>query len=550
MALPSAAEETRSEPFSRQRRTSQGRAVYLLAIALTLLLLIPSGTFAWRFRTMPQLGTYHDDAVYWISAQSLAHGEGYRIPNLPERPAQTKYPPLYPALLSLIWRVRSVFPENLNLLSAVQWSFVPLSLAMAWLYFRRCRFSPLSAYGLTLAIAATPMTIVFATLPMSELPFTVLLLALMLLIESRDDISTLRAWGAGLLASAAFLTRTNAIVLALSVPFLLLLKRRYRAAAAFTIPVAATIGVWLSWCFLRAFPARDNVLSYYTSYAGFYARTFSWTALPVHVWVNVDAAIESMARLVFFNFGEQWTRSLAWVITAAAGAGVVTLYRRGIRQYPVFAVLFIAMLLVWQYPADPRFVYPILPLFIAGLVTKLTEVARLAVITWKEKRGPDRVAAAVMLSMILLLAGGCAASIAYGSFSVVPDYFHDHRQQRAQMLPVYQWIAANTNLDERFAAYDDTLLYLNTGRRGYTVPILPALVYGPGSDAVPRYVSSLPDLWREKRVNYVLATQWDFQRDLHKPAQDSLNSLLHDRSRFLPVYSDPVAQVYRFVPAH
>src|SRR3979411_3054568 len=93
-----------------------------IAIAFGVLL-IPSGYFAYTYRAMPHLGSYHDDAVYWISAESLAQGHGYRIAHLPENPPQTKYPPLYPALLSLIWRVNGAFPNNLPLLMAVQWCF-------------------------------------------------------------------------------------------------------------------------------------------------------------------------------------------------------------------------------------------------------------------------------------------------------------------------------------------------------------------------------------------------------------------------------------------
>ena len=40
-----------------------------LAIALFLLALVPSAWLAWRSRDMPQLGQYHDDGIYWVSAK-------------------------------------------------------------------------------------------------------------------------------------------------------------------------------------------------------------------------------------------------------------------------------------------------------------------------------------------------------------------------------------------------------------------------------------------------------------------------------------------------
>src|SRR5574340_1031798 len=41
-------------------------------------------------------GRYHDDTLYFSSAQALAQGRGYILPSLPGNPPQTKYPILYP----------------------------------------------------------------------------------------------------------------------------------------------------------------------------------------------------------------------------------------------------------------------------------------------------------------------------------------------------------------------------------------------------------------------------------------------------------------------
>src|SRR5712692_7478162 len=58
-------------------------------------------------------GHDNDDAVYVVTAKALANGQGYRTISLPLEPPQTKYPPLYPLLLSLIWRLYPQFPANL-----------------------------------------------------------------------------------------------------------------------------------------------------------------------------------------------------------------------------------------------------------------------------------------------------------------------------------------------------------------------------------------------------------------------------------------------------
>ncbi|HOK48481.1 MAG TPA: hypothetical protein PLK67_21220, partial [Bryobacteraceae bacterium] len=94
-----------------------------LALAASLLCaaIFPSAYLAWQARDVPHLGYFHDDALYYVSAKSLAGGAGYRIASLPGEPPQTKYPPLYPALLAGVWRLSPNSPENLKWALAASW---------------------------------------------------------------------------------------------------------------------------------------------------------------------------------------------------------------------------------------------------------------------------------------------------------------------------------------------------------------------------------------------------------------------------------------------
>src|SRR5271168_3489810 len=112
-----------------------------LRAAFLLLLLIPSARFAWRNRDMPDFARLHDDGLLFSSAKSLAGGDGYRIPSLPENPYQTKYPPLYPALLSLIWTADADFPRNLPLATAVSWMIFAACIALCLMLYRGDGFS-------------------------------------------------------------------------------------------------------------------------------------------------------------------------------------------------------------------------------------------------------------------------------------------------------------------------------------------------------------------------------------------------------------------------
>ena len=58
-------------------------------------------------------GLSEDDAIYFSSAQALAQGRGYILPSIPGTPSATKYPILYPLILSAVWRLNPSFPGNL-----------------------------------------------------------------------------------------------------------------------------------------------------------------------------------------------------------------------------------------------------------------------------------------------------------------------------------------------------------------------------------------------------------------------------------------------------
>ncbi len=121
---------------------------------------------------MPHLGFYHDDSIYWVSARSLAMGDGYRIQSLPGQPYQTKYPPLYPALLATIWKLDPRFPANLPLATLFAWLLLPLFLAALWVLLRDYGFSLRERYVLLLMAALSPVTVVFSFSLMPELLFT------------------------------------------------------------------------------------------------------------------------------------------------------------------------------------------------------------------------------------------------------------------------------------------------------------------------------------------------------------------------------------------
>src|SRR5580692_6548557 len=140
----------------------------LTVIGVFLAALAPSAYLAWTLRTMPHLGFYHDDSIYWVSARSLAMGEGYRIESLPGQPFQTKYPPLYCALLAGIWKPDPQFPSNLPLATLFAWLLLPVFLSVLWVMLREYGFGMRARCVMVLAAGLSPVTVVFGFSLMPE----------------------------------------------------------------------------------------------------------------------------------------------------------------------------------------------------------------------------------------------------------------------------------------------------------------------------------------------------------------------------------------------
>jgi len=497
----------------------------VIVIAL-LLVLIPAGVFAWQWRAMPHLGVWHDDAVYWVSAKSLADGGGYRILNLAGAPAQTKYPPLYPLLLSLVWRIAPAFPGNAPLLMLVQWSMLPLLVVLLWLWFRQIGFADSIAAGLTAVVGLCPMTTMFATTCLSEIPFVSAVLATLLVLGSSSRLTAKRAMLAGICAAAAVLMRTNGIVLAAAVPIAMLLpwrRSRFRAALAFLAPVLVAFAGWQLWCDAHRIASTSDIVAYYTDYTGFYRHSFSLADFPHRVWVNVDGLLTSVGRLILWSTSDASAyRQLCWALAIFAFIGWRDLFRRGERASVLFATASSVLLLVWEFPPDQRFTYPLLPFAVAGLATSIGRLVARIGLEWNTSR-----AAAVAMSCVVLTLPASILLLDKAAYrETLPQWGASQARHAAAMRGAYAWITQNTPRGAVIAAYDDPVLWLYTARRSTSVAVLPSLVYDSNNRTLTHYVAATVRDWDHSGVEYALTTPRDFSREFQETARNAQNAEL------------------------
>lgn len=206
---------------------SQRRSAAIIIAAVSLLF---AAIYGLRFNEAA--GLVGDDAWYALLAKALATGQGFSLISSPLPGILPSYPPGFPLLLSLIFKVAPRFPENAWLLKAVSILAMYGTGAVTYRYLTRSRgLSPQPALGAAVVVVLMPAFVFLATSTvMSECVFTLsqlLTVAVMeACVESKDRQIEWRLAAAGaVLASFTFLTRSVAIGLIAAV-MLYLLKEK------------------------------------------------------------------------------------------------------------------------------------------------------------------------------------------------------------------------------------------------------------------------------------------------------------------------------------
>ena len=496
----------------------------VLVLLLFCLVLIPSAWLAWRSRDAPHLGYFHDDSLYWVSARSLAGGGGYRIQSLPGEPYQTKYPPLYPLLLAAVWKLNPSFPDNLPLAVLSSWLTLVACLLAARVAFRDLGAGPNGAWVLCGVLALSPYYALCGISLLSELLFACLSLAALALIERAraPSCGAGLAVVAGLVASAACLTRSIGLALLAAGPLVFLIGKQYRRAAAFALAMLPGAAAWLLWTHAHRLARPDAVALYYTDYLGYWVHDGTAGNLAVVLWRNLDNLLSAIGGMFVFGLGDSFAgKSVARVLAVAAIVGTARLWRRsGATAYVLFTAGCLLALLLWNYSPDQRFIVPVFPVLLAGFSAELLRlVGKLRAAFLSRAMGERMVAGAISLSLAALLSLAGARAYA-GLFSALPAFVAQQRATVADHRTAYRWIVANTPPDAAVLAYLDPILYLYTGRQACRLVISPGLRHAEDHRAVEAVLAGVADFAHRQKLSYAVLTPEDLHAEF--PDQERL----------------------------
>lgn len=409
------------------------------------------------------IGLFHDDAIYASGARLLAEGRGYRLPNLPDAPYQTKYPPLFAALLAIIWWIRPEFPENVLLLKALNLGFVAAA-AVGIAMLARAQNPKMSwtiPVGCQLVLVTSPMVVGFANFTMTDVLFTTLVVFSVVLWGRSGALMPVRREAAVVAVTAvAILTRSVGIALAAAIAVDCLLRRQRARAVLHGGVALSVLSAWMAWASMHR-AGTSPLIAYYQEYekpAFSHLMTNPGLAVQI-VGGNIRIAADSMSLVM----GPFWI--LMWpVLILLLAVGAFQLARSGWRMPLLFAGCY--LVLVVSHPWTPnRYLLPLVPIFILAAVAGTTHLWAAARRSRGALQRPASVPALVVLA-VLLFGNGIWLRYRLQPGGNVREWAgSDMGYQWSGFQDTFEWIRRNTPPEARFGGVFDTMYFLYTGRQ-------------------------------------------------------------------------------------
>jgi hypothetical protein len=404
------------------------------------------------------------------------------------------------------WKVSPEFPKNLPIAGWLSWLALPAVLVQLGWIFAQMGFNKWRTSGLLALFGLNPYVILFSTLfLLSELWFLAFVLAAMLALE-RTLASKSAQWAliAGGIAGLAYLTRSAGLALFAAGAIYLWIGKERRLAALFTAACAPFALGWMIWARTHQAPTNDPELIYYLDYFRYELYAVAWSDVPVVLWKNVDGLLSGLGGLVLPKLtGSLFEKILSQVIAVAMIAGVVRLVRRGSgRLFALFAGFSVLLLLVWHFPPTERFVLPIFPLALAGLLVEGEHFASLLRATRQHKDRSQRVVAIGMTGVAAIFALALIAVQAYVGAVYLPEDASRNRAYKVDRQTSYQWVMDHTPADAAVLSADDVMLYLHTGRHAMRRQIPPFLWYREDHPGTVAWLGEPADYARSHGLSY------------------------------------------------
>jgi hypothetical protein len=314
-------------------------------------------------------GIWHDDGVYVLLGRSLAEGDGLRYVGVPGAPWAPKFPPLFPALLGLVWFLFPDFPENVAPLGVVNLVLTALAGGVFFVYLRKILKVPHRfALIVTALVWVSAHIWRVASVPLSE-PLFLLMLLLALWAGGRMESQK----GPGplvlflLAGGLALYARTLGLAVLLGGVCTLLLSGRRKEALGICLGSLAVLLPWVVWSRWAAASIPEVFLDVLGPYGG-------WLMAQVFQdpWEFCQFALSNaghlLARTVTLTLpGMPGPQLLIGVLLVPAFLlGLWELFERT-KILSLTIIFSLGILLVWPFQ-EIRLLVPFQPLLMLAMV--------------------------------------------------------------------------------------------------------------------------------------------------------------------------------------
>ena len=487
-------------------------------------------------------GQFQDDSIYFSTAKALANGPGYNLISFPGSPPQTKYPIVYPWLLSFIWKLNPNFPANLVPAIRLTEFFGCVSLlAMLYLFRKLPGIGETPALFLTAVCAVQPVFVRTSFFVMSDVPFMAFLLtalALCVVVESDRGPAWMYALIGGI-AGTSVGVRTVGVALVAGIFCALayvafISKKSFRTAIIFLASSIFAMAMVMAPALLHSGggvtfenpsePGWNQVAAYYTSYTRFQwgmgvpslgalaqlflANLFVWAWSPGPILIGTFPGI--FGKIVFL--AAMALSFLIWI-------GLLRLSRSSEwRPVGLVTLFYTCAVLVWPYPQPERFLLPFLPVLLAAL---WCEARRIGGDLLKAIRGGSSLMRRLLAVTVAAIFFFLLASAAWNYVVLDPRA----RQMGAALRDAtveqrrqgYQWMREHTAPGDRVAAWQDAVLYLYAGRQSVRpIAALPQATYAFDQESLKRDLDHICDAPRHIGAHYWLTAPDDFSLETRR----------------------------------
>ncbi|MEW5916162.1 MAG: hypothetical protein AB1762_07140 [Gemmatimonadota bacterium] len=429
------------------------RLVPVILVALVLLAAVLSIT-PWP------VGSIQDDATYVVLGKSLASGDGYRQLNLPDQPQVAHYPPAYPLLLAVLWKLWPEFPHNLVLFKYVNAVLLALGALGAYAYARkRLLLGSVPAAAGALTGTTCVLVLYVVGIVLSEPLFLALLFPTLIAGDKAADAGTpLSALTAGALGGLLTLVRTIGIVFLPALVLVLLMRRHWRAAGAALLGGLCFIAPWQIWAYVNGGDITPALSGKYGSYLGWMLdgyRQGGWD-FAVNVVTKNVSGLGLLLNDAVMPVSLRWMRIPTFVLALAVLLFGLTRLQKRTPVVMLFLSGYLAIMLLWPFEVN-RFLMVIFPLVTLPFTLGLVELWRV--------RPQTRVGS---VSRMALLGGACVAIggfLWYNARGYRQEWWSlVQRDSGLRIGGVVSWVRRNTAPNDIVAVQDDPAVYLYTGR--------------------------------------------------------------------------------------